>query len=111
MSKEYIGEFEELVLLIIALLDDDQSYGLSICDEFAKQTGRKSTIGAIHATLNRLEKKGYLESCMGDATKERGGRRKRLFKLTNHGKNALVKARDVKVNLWVQIPDLALNKI
>ncbi|HHP7240724.1 MAG TPA: PadR family transcriptional regulator [Cyclobacteriaceae bacterium] len=111
MGKEYIGEFEELVLLIIALLDDDQSYGLSICDEFEKQTGRKSTIGAIHATLNRLEKKGYLESSMGDATKERGGRRKRLFKLTNHGKNALVKARDVKVNLWVQIPDLALNKI
>lgn len=110
MSKDYLGEFEELVLLMVVVLKDE-AYGLAICDEFSKQTGRTVTIGAVHATLNRLETKGYLESFMGEATKERGGRRKRLFKVTASGKKILLQSRDVKVNLWTQIPDMALGKI
>ncbi|MEQ9425871.1 MAG: PadR family transcriptional regulator [Cyclobacteriaceae bacterium] len=108
MSKDYLGEFEELVLLMVMVLKDD-AYGLAVVDEFEKQTNRRVTIGAVHATLNRLEDKGYLESFMGDATAERGGRRKRLFKLTASGKKALTHARDIKVNLWTQIPDLAVG--
>ena len=110
MSKEYLGEFEELVLLMVVVLKEE-AYGLAICDEFKKQTGRLSTIGAVHATLNRLESKGFLESFLSGATKERGGRRKRLFKITAAGKKALLQSRDVKVNLWTQIPDLAVGNI
>lgn len=108
--KENLGEFEELTLLMIALLKDD-AYGLGICDEMKKQTDRSATIGAVHATLNRLEGKGFVESYLGDPTSERGGRRKRLFNLTALGKKALVQSRDTKVNIWTQIPDLSLKTI
>ncbi len=110
MGKENLGEFEELVLLMVAVLKDC-AYGLAICDEFKAQTGRVATIGAVHATLNRLETKGFVASTLGQATKERGGRRKRLFEITASGKKALLQSRDVKVNLWTQIPDLSIQKI
>ena len=108
--KETLGEFEELTMLMIALLKDD-AYGLSICDEMKAQAGRSATIGAVHATLNRLEEKGLVESYLGDPTKERGGRRKRLFTLTAYGKKSLQQSRDIKVNIWTQIPELSLNTI
>ena len=110
MSKENLGEFEELVLLMVAVLKKE-AYGLAICDEFKKQAGRTATIGAVHATLNRLEEKGFVESGLGGATQERGGRRKRLFTITALGKKALIQSRDVKVNLWTQIPDLSIQNI
>ena len=110
MSKEYLGEFEELVLLIVAMMKD-LSYGLGICDEIKSQTGRATTIGAVHATVARLERKGFVETYMGGSTNERGGRRKRLIRMTNSGKNTLIKSRDAKVNLWTQIPELAIEKI
>ena len=74
MSKGNLGEFEELVLLMVAVLKEE-AYGLAICDEFKNQSGRSATIGAVHATLNRLESKGFVQSSLGGATKERGGRR------------------------------------
>ena len=76
MGKDYLGEFEELVLLITALMKD-RAYGLAICDEIKVQTDRNVTIGAVHATVARLEKKGYVETYMSESTKERGGRRKK----------------------------------
>ena len=110
MGKEYLGEFEELVLLITALMKD-RAYGLAICDEIMSQTDRKVTIGAVHATVARLEKKGYVETYMSEATNERGGRRKRMVRITAVGKAALVKARDAKVKLWTQIPDLSIDNL
>ena len=95
---------------MIALLKDD-AYGLGICDEIKNQTGRSATIGAVHATLSRLERKGFVESHLGDPTKERGGRRKRLFQLTALGKKVLIRSRDIKVNIWTQIPELSLKTI
>jgi len=108
--KENLGEFEELTLLMVTLLKED-AYGLGICDEIKKQTGRSATIGAVHATLNRLEQKGFLESHLGDPTKERGGRRKRLYTVTALGKKALIQSRDTKISIWTQIPELALKTI
>ncbi|MEO9806480.1 MAG: helix-turn-helix transcriptional regulator [Reichenbachiella sp.] len=110
MGKEYLGEFEELVMLMVAMMKDE-AYGLAICDEIESQTGRPASIGAVHATVARLEKKGFVETFMSDPTNERGGRRKRLIRMTNSGKSTLIKSRDAKVKLWTQIPDLALNKI
>ena len=111
MKKEVLGSFEEMVMLIIALLKSEDAYGLAIVDEIKEQTGKRATIGAVHSTIARLEKKGFLETFMGGVTNQRGGRRKRLVRITNAGKSILRDARDTKVSLWSQIPDLALKSI
>ncbi len=110
MNTAKLGEFEELVLLMIVLLEDD-AYGLAICEELQEQTKRSTTIGAVHATLVRLEKKGFTKSHLGDPTGERGGRRKRLFKLTAFGKKVLIESCELKINIWRQIPELSLKMI
>lgn len=106
MKGSYLGEFEELVLLLVAVMQDD-AYGLAIKEQFEAQTGRSAAIGAIHAALNRLEEKGFLESRLADATAERGGRRKRIFVVTAAGKKALETSRELRNNLWEQIPALS----
>ncbi len=110
MSKDHLGELEELILLVILKLEDD-AYGLAIRKELKEQAKRTVTIGAVHGTVNRLEDKGFVKSEYGGATEERGGRRKRIFTITSSGMNALKRSKDVKVNLWQQIPELSLNKI
>jgi DNA-binding PadR family transcriptional regulator len=107
--KEHLGEFEELILLLIMTLKEE-AYGLSIRRSLKDQAKRTVTIGAVHGTLNRLESKGFVESSLSDPTELRGGRRKRLFTITASGQKALQKSRDVKVNLWSQIPDLTVAK-
>ena len=101
MKGDYIGEFEELVMLLVGILGET-AYGLAIVDQLKEQANRTATIGAVHATLARLEKKGFLKSRLGGATKERGGRRKRIFELTAHGKTALESSQVVRANLWKQ---------
>ncbi len=108
MSKDHLGELEELILLMIVMLKEE-AYGLAIRRALKEQTNRNITIGAVHGTVNRLEKKGYIESRMGGATDLRGGRRKRIFTITASGKSELQKSRDLKVNLWQQIPELMLD--
>ena len=108
MSKEHLGELEELILLLIVMLKEE-AYGLAIRRKVKEQTNRTITIGAVHGTVNRLEKKGLIESSLGGATDLRGGRRKRIFNITATGKKALQKSQDVKVNLWKQIPELSLE--
>ena len=108
MSKEHLGELEELVLLLVVMLKED-AYGLAIRNALKEQASRNVTIGAVHGTVNRLEKKGFTESIMGGASDIRGGRRKRIFTITASGKSALERSRDVKVNLWQQIPELSLG--
>lgn len=106
MKGSYLGEFEELVLLLVVVMQDD-AYGLAIKEQFESQTGRKAAIGAIHSALNRLEEKGFIESRLADGTGERGGRRKRIFMITSAGKNALETSKELRNNLWNQIPDLS----
>ncbi|CAD5278256.1 MULTISPECIES: PadR family transcriptional regulator [unclassified Imperialibacter] len=109
MSKEHLGELEELILLVILKLEKD-AYGLAIRQEIIKQAQRSVTIGAVHGTVNRLEDKGLIESEYGGATEERGGRRKRILTVTAAGLKALERSKDVKMNLWQQIPVLVVNK-
>jgi PadR family transcriptional regulator PadR len=97
--KGYIGEFEELVLLTIAVLDED-AYGVAIKENIEKRTDRSISIGALHSTITRLEEKGLLKSWLGDPTQERGGRRKRYFQLTNLGKSALREMKALRDELW-----------
>ena len=77
MAKEYLGEFEELILSMVAALQDD-AYGAAISEEIQLKFKRQVNLSAVHVTLYRLEDKGYVKSKMGGGTKERGGRRKRI---------------------------------
>jgi PadR family transcriptional regulator, regulatory protein PadR len=74
-GRIYLGELEELILLMVVLIGPE-AYGVSITEELAAQTGRVITISAAHAALHRLEEKGFVKSKMGGASMERGGRRK-----------------------------------
>ena len=108
INKQHLGELEELVLLLIVMLGEE-AYGLAIRRALQEQTNRDMTIGAIHGTVNRLEKKGYVESYLGGATDERGGRRKRIFTITAAGERSLRQSQELKLSLWQQIPALKLN--
>ena len=109
MEKEHIGELEELILLLIIMLKDE-AYGFAIRKALKEQADRVVTIGAVHGTVNRLEKKGFIQSEMAGATELRGGRRKRIFTITAMGKKVLHRSRDIKVNLWSQIPELSVER-
>lgn len=106
-EKVQIGEFEELVLLVTAILHEE-AYGVRVMDELAVQTGRNVNISGVHTALDRLEKKGYLSSYMGGATTERGGRSKRYFKVTDLGVQVLEINRKVRNALYAQIPKVLL---
>lgn len=103
MKRTFLGEFEEVVLLVIAGCSEE-AYGVTIWERLQQQTGRAITMSAVHATLYRLEEKGYLASELGGATAERGGRRKRFFALTATGTKALLEIQEMRANLWQEIP-------
>jgi PadR family transcriptional regulator, regulatory protein PadR len=105
MKGTYLGEFEELVLLTVGMLFDD-AYGLAIVDELERQSGRNIMISSVHKALVRLEEKGYLKSRMGGATGMRGGREKRLYSLTRTGISVLGECRDMRNDMWKQIPKI-----
>jgi PadR family transcriptional regulator, regulatory protein PadR len=93
MAKgEYLGEFEHIVLLTVLRLGDG-AYGAMIRVEIERVTGRSPAIGAVHATLERLERKRLVSSWTGEPTAERGGKAKRHFKVEADGILALKNAR------------------
>ena len=95
----YLGELEELILLMVALLAND-AYGVSITEELKKQAGRDISVSAVHAALHRLEEKGFVKSKLGGASQERGGRRKRLFTVTTYGRQAIEDLRETRNLIW-----------
>ena len=82
--RDYLGEFEHIVLLALLRLED-RAYGVSVRQEIEFRIDREVSIGAVYATLDRLEAKGYVKSSHGDPTPERGGRSKRFFRVTGKG--------------------------
>ncbi len=88
MADLVLGEFEQLVLLALAR-HGDQAYGVPITAEIAERTGRDVSLGAVYKTLERLELKGLVASAVGAPTAERGGRRKKFYRLNGHGQRAL----------------------
>ena len=104
MKGTHLGEFEELVLLTSALLVDT-AYSVTIADEIEKHTQRNVTLSTVHTALYRLEKKGYVESFMGGTTQDRGGRRKRLYRITSTGYEVLNQARQMRNRMWDMMPD------
>jgi DNA-binding PadR family transcriptional regulator len=82
-----LGEFEYLMLTAAARLAD-QAYGAAIRQEIEAATGRSCSIGALYTTLDRLEAKGFVKTWMGDPTPQRGGRPKRMVRVTAKGVRA-----------------------
>lgn len=102
MKKSDLGEFEEVVLLTVAVLSPN-AYSVAIAEDLESQSSRTVTTGAVHTALQRLENKGYVKSQMSEPTAERGGRRKRLFTVTIAGSSILREVREVRENLWSRI--------
>ncbi len=107
MKGTYLGEFEELILLTVASMAED-AYAVTIKDEVQIIAGRKVNISAVHSALYRLERKGFLTSNFGGATQKRGGKKKRYFHVTNAGYEVLRIAKDMKEQLWKNIPQLSI---
>jgi PadR family transcriptional regulator PadR len=98
-----LGEFEQIVLLAILRLDE-RAYGVTIREEIAAKTGRDPSPGALYTTLTRLEEKGFLQSRLGEPTRDRGGRAKRFVKLTAAGVEAIARALRAYQNLLHGVP-------
>ena len=105
MKGYNLGEFEELVLLSVGALGND-AYGVAVKDFIEENTRRKVSIGALHASLSRLVDKGYLEAQFGEATRIRGGRRKKYYVLTISGREALKAINDLRSNLYQMLPNV-----
>ncbi|QNF34734.1 helix-turn-helix transcriptional regulator [Adhaeribacter swui] len=103
MKRTYLGEFEEIVLLTVVALEGN-AYGVALTHYITEQTGRSARLNQVHAALHRLEEKGMVTSCLGEATAERGGRRKRLFTITAYGEQTLLDIQAVRSQLINQLP-------
>ncbi|MEP2774259.1 MAG: helix-turn-helix transcriptional regulator [Fulvivirga sp.] len=110
MKGTYLGEFEELVLLTVAVIQQDGAYGNPVMLEIENRAKRNVSLSAVHAALHRLEKKGFVESYKGEATAKRGGKSKRLYKISAYGLKALNEAKDLREGMWSAIPNVVLDK-
>lgn len=79
-----LGEFEYVLITAAASLGEN-AYGATIREELGKAAGRKCSVGALYTTIDRLEKKGMLKTWMGEAIAQRGGRAKRMVRVTPKG--------------------------
>lgn len=105
MEKEFLNDFEELILTLVAALREN-AYGAAITIEIEQWLGRKVTLSAVHVILYRLEDKGYIKSTIGGATNERGGRRKRIYSITNAGIAVLRAMKETRTEIWKLVPHL-----
>lgn len=108
MARVFLGEFEELILTLVAALQEE-AYGAAIAEEIERRQKRQITLSAVHVTLYRLEDKGLVKSRVGGATKERGGRRKRIFTATSAGMASLLAMKEARVDLWKMVPQLKIS--
>ena len=108
MKKFQLGEFEEIVILTIGILNKG-AYGVAIKNEIETRLSRNVSMGAMHTALIRLEDKGYIKSSDGEASEERAGRPKKYFQITALGKKAMEYTRDTRNELWKAIPGTAFG--
>jgi len=108
-KRDQLGNFELMVILVLIRLSDN-AYGVPICEELEKRTGRDVAIGSVYAALERLEDKGFVTSELGEATPERGGRAKKYFHVTARGLKEVRETQRSLVNLWQGLPGLQGGK-
>jgi len=105
MKKTKLGEFEELVLLTVAALQQE-AYGVEIKRELEDRLKEKISVGSIQSALKRMEEKGFLTSRFGEATQKRGGKRKRIYAATSYAHRVLADMKEIRAGLWDAIPRL-----
>ena len=103
--RDFLGEFEHIVLLALLRLGDN-AYGVTVRREIESRIARDGSIGAIYATLDRLQAKGYVTSYLGDPTPERGGRSKRFFRVSSKGILAIQRTRKAVQSMTVGLRSL-----
>jgi PadR family transcriptional regulator PadR len=108
MKGSQLGEFEELVLLSVGILNGE-AYGINVLDTIQEQTGRNVTVSTVHTAMYRLEKKGFVESYYGGVSSKRGGRRKRLYKITQSGIRVLAEVKAQREVMWNLLPNFSFN--
>jgi len=108
MKNYQLGEFEEIVLLTVGILNNE-AYSVAIKDEIESRLTRSVSMGALHTALLRLEDKGYLKSYTGESTEERAGRPRRYFEITALGKKAMLHTKETRDQLWSAIPKAVLE--
>lgn len=106
MTQHSLGEFEELVLLMVAALHGN-AYGVSILGNLEEKLDKKLNISAIHVALKRMEQKGFVKSSFGGITEERGGRRKKFYVITALGKRLLDEQFALRNSIYKQIPKIS----
>jgi DNA-binding PadR family transcriptional regulator len=99
VKGDRLGEFEEITLLAVRAVEPPV-YGVPVQRYVEAAAGRDVPMGAIYAALDRLEQKGFVRSELGEATAERGGKRKRLFTVTPLGMRTLRDVRTVRDRIW-----------
>jgi DNA-binding PadR family transcriptional regulator len=102
--RDYLGNFELMVLLAVLRVDD--AYGVPIARELEEHTGHEVAVASVYAALQRLEEKGLVTSWLGESTPERGGRAKKYFKVTAKGLRAARQTQRALVRLWTAVPQL-----
>ena len=105
MKKSRLGEFQELILMSVIVLKDE-AYGNEIQRQLESLLKERLSTGAIQTALKRMEEKGFLTSKWGEATNQRGGRRKRIYEATPHAHDVLQEMRSVRDHLWKLMPNL-----
>jgi DNA-binding PadR family transcriptional regulator len=104
-KREYLGEFELTVMLALLRLGED-AYGVPIAREIEVSSDREVAIASVYAALERLERKGFVNSRRGEPTPERGGRAKQFFRVTAQGLRQVRKTQKTLVRLWRGLPQL-----
>jgi DNA-binding PadR family transcriptional regulator len=109
MSEHSLGEFEELVLLLVAAFNRE-AYGVLLLEQLEKKLGKKVNVSAVHVALKRMEKKGFVESNYGGITNERGGRRKKYYSITATGKKVLDRQYELRTSIYREIPKISFGQ-
>ena len=104
MKQHSLGEFEELVILMVAALHDE-AYGVAILENLEK----KVNISAVHVALKRIEDKDFVKSRFGGITEDRGGRRKKFYVITASGKRMLDAQYDLRTSIYKEIPKISFG--
>ncbi|KYG81492.1 PadR family transcriptional regulator [Roseivirga ehrenbergii] len=108
MKKTKLGEFEELVLMTVVVLQAE-AYGVEIKRELEDRLKEKLSVGSIQSALKRMEEKGFLTSEFGEATQKRGGKRKRIYSATPYAHRVLEEMKDIRTQLWSAMPNIATS--
>lgn len=103
MTRRLLTDFEIMILLAIIRIGDE-AYGVPIAREIETTTGRAVQLPAIYAALDRLERQQLVESRLGEATAQRGGRAKKYFSLTPAGMGSVRDTRKALTALWARLP-------